>query len=542
MKEEVRSPKSKVHGGGDVLVPATDHGFPVRDHAFGRCSQCEPLGFVAAHSTEMVRSAVCCLLLACVCFLQAASPADWPRHADAMLAKGQFREATEYLQQVLATGGLSTADRELLQFESDRVGRIRKDYPLTEAALFAELQKRVKEVSKEEFQKWIREGRFDSRTVDGELRFMYASVSNLFFRYPELEDRRLPPRDRSAYEKALLDTCAAIRQAVREQQSPYVLPKRFEVEMTVEISSNAVPAGEVVRAWLPVPRTYSFQGAFELLSTSAPVKHLAPEASSIRSLCLEDTARGDERVRFAASYRYTTRGVRIEVDPAKAQVPAPGKGLDEFLREAPHVAFTPELRALSSTICGSETNPARKARRFYDWISENIQYSFALEYSTIRNLADYCRTNRYGDCGQEALLFISLCRLNGIPARWQSGWSIFPGAKTIHDWAEIYLEPYGWMPVDPYMGIWATQYARTLTAEQKREVRDFYFGGLDQYRMIANSDHNQQLVPAKRALRSDNVDFQRGELEAGNRNIYFDQFDYQLSVKEITPSETNTLP
>lgn len=482
------------------------------------------------------------VLLVFAWLVAAASAADWQQRGDAMLARGQFREATEYLQQVLATDGLSTANCEQLRFEIDRVGRIRKDYPLTEAALLAELQKRVKEFSKEEFQKWIREGRFDSRTVDGELRFMYASVSNLFFRYPELEDRRLPPRDRSAYEKALLDTCAAIRQAVREQQSPYVLPKRFEVEMTVEVASHVVPTGEVVRAWLPVPRTYPFQGAFELLSTSAPVKHLAPEASSVRSVCLEDTARGDERIRFAASYRYTIRGVRIEVDPAKAQVPAPERGLDEFLREAPHVAFTPELRALSSTICGSETNPARKARRFYDWISENIQYSFALEYSTIRNLADYCRTNRYGDCGQEALLFISLCRLNGIPARWQSGWSIFPGAKTIHDWAEIYLEPYGWMSVDPYMGIWATQYARTLTAEQKREVRDFYFGGLDNYRMIANSDHNQQLVPAKRALRSDNVDFQRGELEAGNRNIYFDQFDYRLSVKEITPSETNALP
>jgi len=422
-KGEMKEVKSEVevqsHGGGDVLVPATDHGFPVRDHAFGRCSQCEPLGFVAAHSTEMVRSAVCCLLLACVCFLQAASPADWPRHADAMLAKGQFREATEYLQQVLATGGLSTADRELLQFESDRVGRIRKDYPLTEAALFAELQKRVKEVSKEEFQKWIREGRFDSRTVDGELRFMYASVSNLFFRYPELEDRRLPPRDRSAYEKALLDTCAAIRQAVREQQSPYVLPKRFEVEMTVEISSNAVPAGEVVRAWLPVPRTYPFQGAFELLSTSAPVKHLAPEASSIRSLCLEDTARGDERVRFAASYRYTTRGVRIEVDPAKAQVPAPGKGLDEFLREAPHVAFTPELRALSSTICGSETNPARKARRFYDWISET--YNTALPWSIPRSqLADYRRTNRNGLRAGSSTVHHPVPSQRD-PARWQPG-------------------------------------------------------------------------------------------------------------------------
>jgi transglutaminase-like putative cysteine protease len=166
-------------------------------------------------------------------------------------------------------------------------------------------------------------------------------------------------------------------------------------------------------------------------------------------------------------------------------------------------------------------------------MAENIKYSFALEYSTIRNISDYCRVKGYGDCGQEALLFITLCRLNGVPARWQSAWNTFPGDKDIHDWTEIYLAPYGWVPVDPYMGLWAMRYANTLTAEQRRQIRDFYFGGLDQYRIIANSDHNQTLTPPKRSLRSDNVDFQRGELECGGKNIYFDQYSYNLSLKEV---------
>ena len=51
-------------------------------------------------------------------------------------------------------------------------------------------------------------------------------------------------------------------------------------------------------------------------------------------------------------------------------------------------------------------------------------------------------------------------------------------------------------------------------------MRDFYFGGLDQYRMIANSDHSQALTPPKNTMRSDDVDFQRGELEYGDQNIY----------------------
>jgi hypothetical protein len=87
--------------------------------------------------------------------------------------------------------------------------------------------------------------------------------------------------------------------------------------------------------------------------------------------------------------------------------------------------------------------------------------------------------------------------------------------------------------VDPYMGVYAMRYATTLTPEQRREVRDFYFGGLDQYRMAANSGHNQQLTPPKRSMRSDNVDFQRGELEWGSHNIYFDQYSYSLTYEEV---------
>jgi transglutaminase-like putative cysteine protease len=133
-------------------------------------------------------------------------------------------------------------------------------------------------------------------------------------------------------------------------------------------------------------------------------------------------------------------------------------------------------------------------------------------------------------------LFITLCRSRGIPARWQTGWNTFPGAKDIHDWTEIYLPPYGWVPVDPWAGIYATRYCTALNPEERAELRDFYFGGLDFYRMAANSDHSQQLDPPKSTMRSDDVDFQRGELEWRGGNIYFDHYSYKWSVEELIDS------
>ncbi len=465
---------------------------------------------------------------------QGGAQGDTVVQVDQLELQGRFQEAAVRAQAALKDASLPAVERGRLAFEADRLERIRKDFPLTQQALFAALRDSVKNITAAECDRWVEEGRFDSRQIDGERRFMISSVPNLFFRYPELNARRTPPRDTSRAEKLHWETCAAITKAAQAENRPYVLPKRFQATMTVTAAANAAPAGEVIRAWLPVPRRYPFQVDFQLLSTSPAPKQLVDEQTPIRSIYLEQPALKDEPARFSVGYAYTMYGVWFDLKPAEVRpCDADDPALKSYLAQGPHVVFTPEIRALSRQIVADETNPYWKARRCYDWIAEHIKYSYAIEYSTIRNISDYCLRKGYGDCGQEALLFITLCRLNGIPARWQSGWNTFAGEKTIHDWTEIYLAPYGWVPVDPYMAIYATRYATSLAPEQRRDIRDFYFGGLDQYRMASNSDHSQTLTPPKRSLRSDNVNFQRGELEWDGHNLYFDQFSYGLALEEI---------
>jgi len=478
------------------------------------------------------------LLLALVCAgaaigksaVLAATP---PLEPDSLEQEGRFREAGELFDRRLRAPGLSEQERRDLEFERERLDRIRRDYPYTLETLYPVIHDAVAGLTRAEFDGWVRDGWFDSREIEGVRRFMGSSVSNLFFRRAELNPRRTPPRSTAALARQRWETCVAIQNAARAAHQPYVLPKRFRATMAVDVQADSSPPAGPIRAWLPVPRRYPFQRDFALLATSSPVRHLADETSPARALYLEQTPVAGSRTRFTAEYLYTAWGVSFDIHPSEVTLADPlDPTLEPWLREAPHVVFTPAVRELSRQILAGETNPAVKARKCFEWIADNIRYSYAVEYSTIRNISDYCLTHRYGDCGQEALLFITLCRLNGVPARWQSGWNTFPGEHTIHDWAEIYLAPYGWVPVDPYMGVFAMRYADGLAPEQRRLIRDFHFGGLDQYRMSANSDHSQILQPAKSAPRSDNVDFQRGEVESGGKNIYFDRFSYSLTVSE----------
>ncbi|MDB6023423.1 MAG: Transglutaminase domain protein [Pedosphaera sp.] len=455
-------------------------------------------------------------------------------NASQLEKNGHFNEAAALLQKSIKAGQASPAELKTLEFELDRLERIRQDYPLTREDLYNQIKASLKDLMPAEFDGWVKSGWFIQREIDGKTLFFNSEPRNIYFRHPELNARRVEPMNDRERERTRLEIVKAIKKASAAEKSPYVLPKTFRVTMDVAADSDAAPVGETVRAWVPIPRRYPFQYDFKLVSSSVKPKAIDAEDSPIRSIYFEQPAVAGKETEFNIQYEYTIRGVHFNLQPDKIQPYGTNdEAVKKFTGEAPHVVFTPEIKALSAKIVGNETNPMLKAKKIYDWLSDNLQYSYALEYSTIRNISDYCRSNCYGDCGQQALLFITLCRYNGVPARWQSGWDLFPKYVSNHDWAEIYLAPYGWMPVDPYVGNYAMRYINTLTSAEKMEIRDFYFGGLDQYRMAANSDHSQPLNPPKDSMRSDDVDFQRGELEHNGKNIYFNQFSYSLRYKVL---------
>ncbi|MBI1290987.1 hypothetical protein GC173_07045 [bacterium] len=448
---------------------------------------------------------------------------------------GHLETAAARAKDLLDSKGLSAEQRRTIEYEIERSRRIAQDYRVTKERLWDAIEGGVADVTREEFEGWVAEGRFDSMTIDGKQLFVGPSLSNLFFRYPELMPRRIK-KSPGRWGPFLLAHVREARAAGEQSVIETGPPKHFRITYTNTVEANAVPAGETIKCWMVYPQQMASQDGVVLESAEPQPKWINAPNYPVRSLYFEQPSRGAEPTTFSATYTVTTRPRYVPIDPARvAAVPQNGPDSDWFLREQPpHVQFTPELKALASEIVGDEQNPAVKARLIYDWVSANMRYSYAREYSTLHNISMYCYSNRYGDCGQIALLYMTLCRIAGVPARWQSGWVLYPGDENLHDWCEIWLAPYGWVAVDPNYGVFfAGPRSDTLTPEENRELKDFFFGGLDAYRLVINRDHGFPHFPPKEDFRSDNVDFQRGELEAGGKNLYFDQFDYDLKLEEL---------
>src|SRR6185295_9114366 len=125
---------------------------------------------------------------------------------------------------------------------------------------------------------------------------------------------------------------------------------------------------------------------------------------------------------FSITYELTIFSQFHVIDAAKVRPVVRTPALAPYLSErAPHIVFTPAIRQLSREIVGTEKNPYRIAQKLFAAV-DRIPWAGAREYSTISNISEYTLHAGHGDCGQQTLLLMTLLRLNGIPARWQSGW------------------------------------------------------------------------------------------------------------------------
>lgn len=385
-----------------------------------------------------------------------------------------------------------------LRCERVRLARLPLDYPYSEAALKAMLRAEWPGMTDGQFQALVDNRRADWRMIQGAPHY-HADVMDSLRIYPgEAVGLTPDPDDGRAERDALLAR-------MRQEGS---LTARITVKATVR--SRIDVSGKPVQAWLPLPAACLQQSDIEILDCT-PGGAAAPMDAPQRTMYWE--AMGQDA--FTVTYRYTHKAVYT--DPMDI-VPAPAQPTFDLEEEAPHLLFTPYLRALAQRVTAGCAGPVAKARAIYDYVTQNVDYRYQPAYLQLEPIADHCARELRGDCGLFALLFIALCRLNGIPARWQSGLAVRPGSVGAHDWAMFYIAPHGWLWADCSFG----SSARRAGNEERRL---HYFGSMDPWRMVANSACYAPLTPPDPAWRDDPYDNQRGEMTVDGRGLTDPEMD-----------------
>ena len=434
---------------------------------------------------------------------------------------GDFEGAIRLIDLRLQDEKLPKALRCSLLAQREMITRLPDEYPYTREEALAVVREYIPDFTEEEFDAHV-----DARHIywiwsNGEKRYFGRFFSSMCKAVRGFADRaciHVPGAEaaiKGSRDDSLLDTVA---KKMKEQGS---VTNRIKVRATMKVKDECFTPGMFLRAHLPVPADCEQQSdiRFEVVS---PAASIAPSDAPQRTICWEGNFH--ENPEFVVEFSYLHTAEYHDTASMKGDEIQP-----DFLTEEiqPHIVFSPYIKALVEELTEGLTDPLDKARAFYDFITKNMNYTFMPSYFVLENITENCARNFTGDCGVFAMLFLNLCRCAGIPAHWQSGLTAEPTFCGAHDWVRFYVAPHGWLFADCSYGVSAAR----IGNEQRRQ---FYFGNLDPYRMVANSDLQGNFTIPKEHWRADPYDNQVGEIETSDRGLTYDEF---TRFKEVISCE-----
>lgn len=445
--------------------------------------------------------------------------------ANQLFQQGNFSDLKKYAEHIKNQKHPDSILIQKLDSLQDIASRIRLDFSISEQRVDSMLKEQIDTFTAGDKERWEKKGWLEYRLFDGEKRYFNRSVSNLKLRLAQQKDstQGLQPSVNELSKFRMAHTEKVIAETKKAGQ--LTEPVHYTITYTLTVKPDVVPAGETLKCWLPYPKeNRDRQTDVKLLETSQPDFIISPDTSGHRSLFMEKNAQAGKPTIFQIKYSFTAYAQYFDL--SKINILPYNKNSEIYKQytaeQPPHIAFTPQIKSLADKIVGNETNPVKIVKKLYDWIDNNIIWSGALEYSTMPNIPKYVLNNDKGDCGMQTLLFISMARYKGIPVKWQSGWMLHPDAVNLHDWSEVYYQGIGWVPLDMSFG---------RQQSSNYALRYFYMSGMDAYRLIVNDKISAEFSPQKTFLRSETVDFQRGEVESETENLYFDKWNYNMEVE-----------
>lgn len=257
-----------------------------------------------------------------------------------------------------------------------------------------------------------------------------------------------------------------------------------------------------------------------LVNSTPPVKTIKNDTDGNRVAVLqfsEMLLNPGENISYAVTYHViskprTLSDINVTASESLEEIPLSLK--DKYSKaEGPWLINNKDLQNLAYNITKNETNVLIIVKDFVDWISNNITYRI----HQVPQYPNETLIQQDGDCDDQAILLITLCRIIGIPAflqigaiytyqlsntsYWDNHLEVVQKRIGWHGWAMVYIPPWEWLPVD-------------LT---------YVFGGLDNpLNAITNAAVTSQItVQYMNISQTDYVESSRNEREFLTTNNFY---------------------
>jgi len=251
-----------------------------------------------------------------------------------------------------------------------------------------------------------------------------------------------------------------------------------------------VPAGERIRVWFPAAHSDPYQEVRVVSATGDLGLKKTRESRFNNEIYYAESSKakgGDlhfEVVYDVIRHEHLTLGL---VRPRLEDAALSKKESEMYLSPDKLVPITGLPADLAAKVTSGKTSQLEKAHAIYDYVFETLRYDKTGTGWGHGDVLWACDSKR-GNCTDFHSLFIAMARSQGIPSRFEIGFSL-PTDETssdiagYHCWAEFFVPQNGWIPVD-------------ISEAWKHPVKkDYFFGAHDADRVQFSLGRDLKLNP-----------------------------------------------
>lgn len=242
-------------------------------------------------------------------------------------------------------------------------------------------------------------------------------------------------------------------------------PRQAWVQFTHQLRNlgpDAVPSADLFVA-LPEPLLTQELLTPQTLLRPRPIEIATdPWGQRVARFHFDQVAAGDlASAQLTAQVRaWDVRWV-IYPDLVKSLDQIPADVRKQYLADTPKFDLkNPVIVDAVKQAVGRERNPYWIARKVYRHLHQKMHYERIGGW----DVAPKVLARGAGSCSEYSYVFIAMCRAAGLPARYVGALVVRRDAASFddvyHRWVEVYLPPYGWVPVDPSRGDKQTEAGR----------------------------------------------------------------------------------